>query len=146
MGDTPINKATLPEWPYDVNTFIRFPDSEICTIEVMKSLLAIPRIKTEYPEYFITVQNEIEKSKTDSNLKNFLAQPDPYFSSAVINQPLWQASQLFERDLVITIYLRAISNLKSASSYSHLVSQILIEARPYPAIAVTWLHNSNYED
>lgn len=135
LGKSRIHEATFPEWRFDIDTFVRFPDLVISTKNMLIDLLSISRIKEQYPDYYKGVEDLMVLANKDANLMDYLSQPDPYLSSAIINQPLWHASQLYDHNEVISIYLRAISKLKSASAYSDLADQILIETRSLPHIA-----------
>jgi hypothetical protein len=102
--------------PASVDTFVRFPDHLITERQVVERALAAPRFLAAYPTMREWLEGILPES-TDG--------PDPYFSSAVTNQPLWQARARYGADAIMQLYLRALRDWTGPSTYLNLAQRLV---------------------
>jgi hypothetical protein len=110
----------------DIDTFIRFPDLVIKRRDVFESIANAPRFAARYAEFVESIRVNLE----NPDMREYLDQPDEYASSAVINQPLWQAAVKFGFNSVRRLYLRTLAQWQGTEvNYSTLARQLIDQAR-----------------
>lgn len=110
----------------NVDTFIRFPDLLITRRDVMQGMIDAPLFSARYPTFI----NIIRDNLANPDLDLYLNEPDEYSSSAVINQPLWQAATQFGFATMKKLYLRTLANWHEEQvNYNTLAKQLVDEAK-----------------
>ena len=129
LGVSQIGKYDGYDFYYDIDSFIQFPDYLISKRDQLVRVLSSPKFSAKYPIFASSVQTAITQIDANPTASIYYSYPDPYLSSAVINQPLWRASIVFGADAIRLLYVKAISELKEFRSYSDLANALLVAAK-----------------
>lgn len=115
---------------YDVDTFIQYPDHMISTLQVYKQTMEDPFLK-KFPLLTESLQKALELAQLHPEVEAMLNEPDPYVSSSIINQPLWQAAMHYGVDLIKSLYIKTIAvklNKPRAYSFSEIAKALVEQA------------------
>lgn len=96
-----------------IDSFIRFPDRTVTYKSFRLELLKSGNLSEDRK------RNLLEFLESE-NFKEWWDLPEPYSSSAAINQPLWLAANKFGFDTMIRVYLRVLHELPFLDTYSAL--------------------------
>ncbi len=91
MNEPRIGRYEYMDAPTPIDVFMHYPDQMISSRDTILARLAAPKFSAEFPE-MIAEMNETLSNQSEAD---GLLKPDPYFSSATFNQPLWKASRHF---------------------------------------------------
>ncbi|MCX6110905.1 MAG: hypothetical protein NTZ90_15025 [Proteobacteria bacterium] len=111
-----------------IDTFVRYPDAMISTRQMMEGLRDAAVFSSHFPQFHQSIVDTL--SSSDPAVKNYIALPDPYLSSSIINQPLWHAANRFGVRPVKLLYLAAIADLRTYTHYNDLAKKLLEKASP----------------
>lgn len=121
--ENPVISAHSP-LKNSVDLFVREPDQIFTNRRQYEEALANEDLWLIFPQWAKTIESFVQELQSSENAWE-LDLPSPYFHSNIVNQPLWHASKFFGRDIVLSIYLKTISQLKTINSYSDLAQAIV---------------------
>lgn len=128
LGSLSIGKYDWYDAEINIDNFIRFPDLVPTVKDGFIWKIDSIIFSTHYPETVKLLKKELE----ESHFPEILNQPDPYVVSAVINQPLWNASIRFGIRTIQELLLEALANFKDLGSYSDFANTLIVIASKNP--------------
>lgn len=121
-GQTRVGGFSYRDAPFDIDSFVRFPDVVPSLDLQLRRFIGAPGFRAEYPNSVRTLEETLKAPS--SPLKEMLSQPDAYLTSAVINQPMWRAAVRFGFERIELLYLAALREVVDFRSYSDLARRI----------------------
>ena len=121
--DNPIISAYSP-LKNSIDVFVREPDQVFTNRKQYEDALANKELWATFPEWAKKIEQFFIEQQSSEDAYE-LDLPSPYFHSNIVNQPLWRASKLFGRDVVLGIYLKTLSQVNTVNSYSELAQAVL---------------------
>jgi hypothetical protein len=112
-GDAIIGRSDSYSLAYNIDTFVQFPDHILTMLQLLKQVAQDPILNAKYPEMIKSVNSLISSGIIDPNF------PNPYTTSSIINQPLWEASFQYGTDTIKILYIKTLSMLNENKEYSY---------------------------
>lgn len=119
--DPRIGRYDWDEVSIDINSFIRFPDLIVTQRDKWQSMVNSYSFARRYPKTVELAQKQL----LNPDFPEIMDLPDPYLSSAAINQPLWKAVQIFGRESVVKVYFEALHDWMEIKDYSDFAKRIV---------------------
>ena len=120
--DPRIGRYDYFEAAIDIDSYIKFPDKIVTQQDKWRIMVNSYSFAAKYPESVKLAQEQLLKPP----FPELLDLPDPYYSSAAINQPLWHAMKLYGRDKIIQIYFKALDDWQKIEKYSDFAKRIIL--------------------
>lgn len=121
--ENPVISAYSP-LKNSIDLFVREPDQIFTNRKQYEEALANKELWVTFPEWAKKIEQFFREQQSSEDAYE-LSLPSPYFHSNIVNQPLWLASKLFGRDVVVKVYLKTISQINTIHSYSDLAQTVL---------------------
>lgn len=102
----------------DMNVWLEFPDGLVSEREVLERSLAAPEYLAAFPGYDAILQEELDTLEGDGG-------PSPYYSGAVIGQPIWEYAQHEGYPEATRLYLQALRERSGTVGYPELANLIV---------------------
>lgn len=116
---------------YDVDTFVQSPNHMLSTMQYYKQVLQDPIFSKKFPAFTNAIQSQLELAEKDPDFAALLNEPNPYTSSSIINQPLWQATMLYGVETIKLLYIKTIAtslNQARPYSFSEIANALIAQA------------------
>lgn len=126
-GHSEIGKLDWHEAAIDIQTLVVFPILVPTVRSGLQRRLNSVRYSAAYPRSLETVEQLLK----NPSFPKLLDQPDPYLASAAINAPLWQAGQLFGKELLLGLFLRSLSEFKPVGSYANFAEILMRNSQSF---------------
>jgi hypothetical protein len=130
LKNSRIGFASYFDMASDVDRYVTYPVDDYTVGGVIRRKLSSEPFQINYPRTALDLRNALN----DPALKEILIQPDPYWASALINQPIWHAAEEFGRKRIIALILVSLRSFVDFKTYQDFAGKIVNAADKEPEI------------